>query len=119
MQRHAESIERQWGNGNGTLSKANIKRDIADLKRDTELVTTWATEHVADLSRQPPPGGLRIGDFDKAIADVVAVYRKYGILLTAIDYAIDENVPELDWWVSLSTLFAQRGPDEVPPLPRH
>ena len=115
VKRHADSIEQKWGNGKGTLCKANIKRDIADLKRDTELLTTWATEHVAHLSRQPPSGGLKIGDFDKAIADVVAVYRKYGILLTAVDYAIDENVPGLDWWVPLSTLFAQRGPDDVPP----
>ncbi len=80
------------GNGYGTVSKANIKRDIAGLKIDTELVTTWATEHVAHLSRQPPPGGLKIGDFDKAIADVVAVDRKYGVLLTAVDYAIDGAV---------------------------
>ncbi len=83
--RHAGSIEQEWGNGRGTLSKANITRDIAVLKSDTELVTTWATEHVAHLSLQPPPDGLKIGDFDKAIADVVAVYRKYGILLTATD----------------------------------
>ena len=115
VKRHADSIEREWGNGKGTLNKANIKRDIAALKTDTELVIGWATKHVAHLSRQPQPGGLMVGDFDTAIADVVAVYRKYGILLTAADYAIDENVPGLDWWVPLRTLFAQRGPDDIPP----
>jgi hypothetical protein len=115
VKRHANSIELEWGNGKGTLSKANIKKDLSDLKRDTELVTTWATEHVAHLSRRPLSGRLTIGDFDNTIADVVAVFRKYGILLTTTDYAINENVPGLDWWVPLSTLFAGRGPDYLPP----
>jgi hypothetical protein len=113
VKRHADSIEREWGNGHGTLSKANIKKDNAALTGDTELVTTWATKHVAHLSRQPPTGGLKVGDFDHAIDDVIAVYRKYGILLTGADYAIDGNVPALDWWVPLSTLFAKHGPDGI------
>ncbi|MGO9854277.1 MAG: hypothetical protein ACLPYY_04430 [Acidimicrobiales bacterium] len=67
------------------------------------------------MSRQPPPGGIKPGDFDKAIADVWAVCRKYGVLLTAVDYAIDEKIPGLDWWLPLSTLFGQRGPGDIPP----
>ncbi len=44
-----------------------------------------------------------------------AVCRKYGVLLTAVDYAIDEKIPGLDWWLPLSTLFGQRGPGDIPP----
>jgi len=60
------------------------------------------------------PDGLKIGHFDKAIADVVVLFRKYGGLLTTNDYAIDENEVDLGWWVALGTLFAERGPDDVP-----
>jgi hypothetical protein len=114
VQRHADSLEREWGNGNGTLSKAKITRDIATLKSDTDLVMTYADKQVAHKSREPVPDGLKIGDFSKAIADVVVLFRKYGRLLTTNDYAVDENEVDLGWWVPLGTLFAERGPDDVP-----
>ena len=91
VQRHADSLERECGNGNGTLSKAKITRDIATLKGDTDVAMTYADKQVAHKSREPVPDGLKIGDFGKAIADVVVLFRRYGRLLTTNDYAVDEN----------------------------
>jgi hypothetical protein len=114
VQRHAVSLEQEWGNGNGTLSKANITRDIATMKGETDVVMTFADRQVAHKSREPVPDGLKIGHFDKAIGDVVVQLRKYGRLLTTNDYPVDENEVDLGWWVPLGTLFAERGPDDVP-----
>ena len=96
------------------MSKAKITRDIGTLKGDTDVVMTYAAKHVAHKSREPVPHGLKIGDFGKAIADVVVLFRKYGRLLTTNDYAVDKNEVDLGWWVPLGTLFAERGPDDVP-----
>jgi hypothetical protein len=111
VKRHAGAIEREWGNGTGALDTNRIRDDLATLRRDTESITTWATKTVAHLDRNPP-GTPTFGELDAAIADVTAIFRKYGRLLTGQDYAVDHNLLDLTWWLPLRDLFSTNGPEE-------
>jgi len=108
--RTAASIEREWGNGTGTIDRTKVDADLTTLRRDTEAVRAWATKTVAhlDAKRPDPP---TYGDLNKAIDDVTAVFRNYGRLLTSIDYAVDALQVDPGWWVSLASLYAAKGPD--------
>jgi hypothetical protein len=113
VRRHAASIEREWGNGSGTLDPIKIGDDLVTLQSDTKSIRTWATRTVAHLDRNRPDPPT-FGELDEAIGNATAIFRKYGRLLTGQDYAVDENVPELTWWLPLRNLFATNGPDVNP-----
>jgi hypothetical protein len=84
-----------------------------NLQSDTKSISTWATKTVAHLDRDRP-NPPTFGELDKAIGDATAIFRKYGRLLTAHDYAVDENLPDPAWWIPLRDIFAMNGPDESP-----
>jgi hypothetical protein len=49
--------------------------------------------------------------FEERLHHTTDVFRRYGILLTGMDYAVDENEPDLAWWEPLKDLFADGTPD--------
>jgi hypothetical protein len=84
--RHASSIESEWGNGSGNLDPARVDEDLVTLHGETRTVRTWATKTVAHLDADPPSPPT-FGDLDRAIAYATAIFRKYGRLLTGEDHA--------------------------------
>jgi hypothetical protein len=109
--RHRDAVERHWGDGSGHLDSARIESDLATLAKETTQVRKWATQTVAHLNLEKPEPP-NFGKLDKAITDATDVFRSYGVLLAATDYAVDENELDLAWWVPLKDLFAN-GPIET------
>jgi hypothetical protein len=108
--RFAESIEREWGDGSGTIDRARVDADLTTLQQDTDAVRKWATKTVAHLDRDRPHPPT-FGELNKAIDDATGVFRNYGRLLTSIDYAVDALQVDLGWWVPLGSLYSTKGPE--------
>jgi hypothetical protein len=108
--RHRDAVERHWGDGSGVLDASRIESDLAKLAKDTAQIRKWATKTVAHLNlEKPDPPSF--GKLDEAVTDATGVFRSYGILLAATDYAVDETEPDLGWWVPLHDMFADRPVD--------
>jgi hypothetical protein len=108
--RFAVAIEREWGNGSGTIDRAKVEADLSTLQHDTDAVRKWATKTVAHLDPDRPASPT-FGELHKAIDDATTVFRDYGRLLTSIDYAVDGLEVDPGWWIPLRSLFAIRGPE--------
>lgn len=107
LARHCASVERQWGDGSGHLASDRIDTDLATLRTDTARVRRWATRTIAhnDFRGADVPS---FSELDEAIGDVTGLFRWYGMLLTGVDLAVDENEPDLSWREPLKSLFQQR-----------
>jgi hypothetical protein len=102
--RHNADTERNWGNGSGYLKPEIIQADLEALRSDTERVREWATRTVAHIDRRGATSPT-FGELDTAIAHATEAFRKYGILLTGNDYAVDGNEPDLAWREPLKHMF--------------
>ena len=69
VQRHAVSLEREWGNGKGTLSKAKITRDVATLKEYLKSPRTRVPGTKMIFSGLPK---------DEDIDNVIAYLKQFG-----------------------------------------
>ena len=108
--RHRQTVERHWGDGSGQISSQRIEADLAKLADDTVRVRKWASKTVAHLDIRGAEAPS-FGELDGAIGHVTEVFRRYGTLLTGMDYAVDENEPDLGWREPLRSLF-RNGPGE-------
>jgi hypothetical protein len=99
-------LQSEWGDGRGYLSEKVIDDDLGRMTSEVGKVTRWADKAVAHIDpvRPTPPS---FGNLDAAIDTVAAMYRRYGLLLTGSDQAIDALLLPLGWHKGLSGLFAE------------
>lgn len=91
----------RWADESGCLDPRIPRRDRNALMRERRTILDWADQTLAHIQIQPIDIPT-FGDLDRAIDHVTDVFQRYGQLLTAQHYAVDQIIEDLNWREALS-----------------
>ena len=76
-----------------------VRQDLELLRRKSDAIRRYVNKRIAHHEESPPPSFVTptFSDLDEAIDTLGTLFRRYALMLTAVDRSVMTPVPQYDW----------------------